>query len=336
MKSENGPDSLAFDCDGVLVDSRRSYDEAILRVTDSLTREAVGLRLPWRRAGPPLIERLRMTGGFNNDWDTTYALTVMAAAARGRGGARSARDIKSIVRRMNSIAADAARLRSPIGPRAVEAAVARANGNGGDLVKELKDRLGYPGDPPGSFLAAKFDEAYYGGALYREIYGAEPANQDGRGLIENERVLVRADDLRSLRAHFSGKMALVTGRTTVATRHTLGGLMDLFDLEASTFVGDGFRELHLGRDPSEYSKPSPLGLLKAMDSMGAASLLYVGDSGEDALMAEKARERGRSVAFVGISGDEKSRRSFFRAHGARLVLESVNELRDALRSGETG
>lgn len=315
---------IAFDCDGVLVDSSGSYDAAILHVTDSLTTEFTGIRLPWKRIGPRLVDALRLTGGFNNDWDTTYALTVLAGVAKGavgRGG--TSRELRRLV-------GEVSKLRRPLGLRAVEAVVSGCGRGQRSLAAELKAALGYPGNPPRSLLAARFDETYYGSSLYREIYAADAAFHRGRGLIENERVLVSPDTIGSLSAAFSGKMALVTGRTLVATRRTLGGLVGSFDLGASTFVGDLFSRGGPRRRGPDFSKPSPLGLFKAMDAFGRGGLLYVGDSGEDALMAERARRRGRTVKFIAVCGEDKSKVSFFESHGAERTLASVNELPGAL------
>lgn len=315
--------AVAFDCDGVLVDSRRSYDDAILRVTDSLTRELVGSRLPWRKIGPPLVDLLRMTGGFNNDWDTTYALTVLAGMAQNRGGHRDmAESLGRLVREM-------AKSRRTIGIQAVEELVSTCDRQQRSLVAGLKAELGYPGNPPGSLLATRFDETYYGAALFKELYGAESTSHDGPGLIERERVLVTPSTLADLSDAFSDRMALVTGRTLLATRHTLGDLVDCFDLEASTFVGDASRDSASGNERS-YSKPSPLGLVKAMDSFGIGGLVYVGDSGEDVLMAERAKRLGRRVVFIAVCGTDRPKRSFFKSHGAELTLASVNDLPSAL------
>src|SRR2546426_8502263 len=74
-------DVAVFDCDGVLVDTRNSYDVTTVRVVERLIGEMLGVRLLWERVAPRLIHRLRKTGSFNNDWDTTYALCLFAACS---------------------------------------------------------------------------------------------------------------------------------------------------------------------------------------------------------------------------------------------------------------
>ena len=323
MRGKGKSCAMAFDCDGVLVDSRRSYDDAILRVTDSLTWELAGCRLPWRKIGPPLVEVLRLTGGFNNDWDTTYALTILAGVAEEKRGRTE------MVEELGRLVREVAKSRRPIGIRAVEKVVSKCGRERRSTAARLKDELGYPGAPPRSLLATRFDETYYGGALFREMYGRDSTFHDGPGLIERERVLIASDTLADLSEAFSGRVALVTGRTLLATRHTLGDLVDSFDLEASTFVGDASRDSGSGSEQS-YSKPSPLGLVRAMDRFGADRLVYVGDSGEDILMAARAKRLGRRVDFIAVCGADRSKRSFFESHGAELTLASVNDLPRAL------
>ena len=59
------PEVLAFDMDGVLIDTTRSYDMCIAETVQSLTGHTVSSED---------IMTLRAAGGFNNDWDLTHQL----------------------------------------------------------------------------------------------------------------------------------------------------------------------------------------------------------------------------------------------------------------------
>ncbi|GAA0198524.1 hypothetical protein GCM10009123_02260 [Kangiella japonica] len=61
------PELLCFDMDGVLIDTSKSYDEAIKATVKSLSGETV-TQID--------IERLRSQGGYNNDWVLAQALTA--------------------------------------------------------------------------------------------------------------------------------------------------------------------------------------------------------------------------------------------------------------------
>ncbi len=59
------PQRLAFDMDGVLIDTTDSYDQCIIKTVYELSQTTV------RQQD---IETLRHAGGYNNDWDLTLAL----------------------------------------------------------------------------------------------------------------------------------------------------------------------------------------------------------------------------------------------------------------------
>jgi len=59
------PQLLAFDMDGVLIDTSASYDQCIIKTVYQLSKEDVTLSD---------IQTLREAGGYNNDWDLSLAL----------------------------------------------------------------------------------------------------------------------------------------------------------------------------------------------------------------------------------------------------------------------
>jgi len=68
-------EALLFDCDGVLIDVRNSYDAAINRTVAYI----MGKLKPRDFSGAAsqrLIYRLRRSGGFNNDWDAVYVILL--------------------------------------------------------------------------------------------------------------------------------------------------------------------------------------------------------------------------------------------------------------------
>ena len=89
-------DAVVFDCDGVLIDARRSYDATIRVVVETMVEEMTGVRLRLARAIPRLIATMRSTGGFNSDWDTTYAMTLFSLVALRRKGGQGAKGAGAI------------------------------------------------------------------------------------------------------------------------------------------------------------------------------------------------------------------------------------------------
>ncbi|HET9774173.1 MAG TPA: hypothetical protein VFP25_04220, partial [Nitrososphaeraceae archaeon] len=67
--------SIIVDIDGVLIDVRRSYNEAIKKTTRFITNhlKTYGSK---NIVSDNIISRFRQSGGFNNDTDTSYAITL--------------------------------------------------------------------------------------------------------------------------------------------------------------------------------------------------------------------------------------------------------------------
>ena len=338
-------DVAAFDCDGVLVDTRKSYDATTVRVVKRLIGEMFGVRLPWGREAPRLIHKLRKTGGFNNDWDTTYALCLFAtcsmpmrfkeALATARrlpvtpgGAVRSA--VPAVFASVNRIIVEYVNSKGQVGHSSIDRFVGETmSAVDQEICALVRAYTGYPGSPPKSRLATLFDEMYHGPVLFKELYGVGPKYFAGTSLITRDRVLVTGTDLRRLSECLGDKLAIDTGRPRKAVEYSLGDLLSFFDLDASVFIGDG----EIGREregvPHFEKKPSPASLLHVRDKLGSSNLLYVGDSAEDVMMATDVRTSSGGVTFAGVYGashDTRDQVEFFRREGVELILPSVSDL----------
>lgn len=74
-------DTVVLDCDGVLVDVRESFREAV-RETVVVVQREMGVVDPWRPAHAD-INAFKRAGGFNDDIDISIALAAVGAAGRG-------------------------------------------------------------------------------------------------------------------------------------------------------------------------------------------------------------------------------------------------------------
>jgi phosphoglycolate phosphatase-like HAD superfamily hydrolase len=341
---------MVLDCDGVLVDCRESYDAAIAVTLERLFSELFGLRLPWREQAMPLVDRLRRTGGFNNDWDTAYALALFASCSLhsegvklgGVGRARSTLNRKSLKDgEVDRLFSTVSRLLKRFeasdgesGQSGIDSFVATLSSGEKDACSSLKKLLGYPGTPPSSLLATLFDEIYHGPTLYDELYRVKPRFYRGRGLIERDRLLVTESELGLFKARFDGKLALATGRPRKAAEYSLGKLTSYFNLEASVFIGDADVPSSQDKQLVAFRKPSGLALVRARDVFETDSILYVGDSAEDLGMAKNARRSGVDVSFVatyGTSYRPREQMDFFKHGGADLIIPSLGNAVDLLK-----
>jgi len=345
-------DAIAFDCDGVLVDARRSYDVTISKVVDQILTMTLRIKLPWKQFAPRMIAQLRRIGKFNNDWDTTYALILFsvlalpAQAIRELIAKRSAngawrinysriaviRNVESIVKRFCSNSAK--------NVNAVEAVNSFVKANipskaHGSVIDVVKRQIGYPGSPPKSLLSTLFDEVYHGPNLFRQMYGVSARHYAGRGLIENERVLIKRRDLDMTKNILGrGKLAIITGRPFLAAEHVLREVLSYFDVQASLFIGDIDVNSELASKLARFRKPSGLGLTHVRMALSSDMLLYAGDSAEDVEMVENARFEEEPVLSAGIYGtsvDQSEHLEFFINRGVDLIIPSASKLPEVLR-----
>jgi len=74
-------DTVVLDVDGVLVDVRQSFREAV-RETAVVVQRDLGVTAPWRPSHAD-INAFKRAGGFNDDIDISIALAALGAAGRG-------------------------------------------------------------------------------------------------------------------------------------------------------------------------------------------------------------------------------------------------------------
>jgi len=323
-------DAVVFDCDGTLIDVRESYDATIMKTAVTMTKSFFGKTLPIEEFGGELILKIRRTGGFNSDWDITYALTLFAAAALEDSTPKgSRRGSETATGMLKQIVRDFASRQRLAGWRNVDEYLAGSRLES-TSVRDMRRYLGYPGNPLTSRLAATFDQVYYGEGLYRRVYGTSPEVGYKSGLIERERVIVSKESLRSLDEMIGGKrMAMATGRPFIAVEHTLGRLLDFFERDASVFIGDGDIFPDLAPRLSKFKKPSGESLILARRKLSSRVLLYVGDSAEDRLMVENADSPDGSILFAGVYGSsfsDKEQISYFTGADSDMVVKDVNQV----------
>ena len=91
-------------------------------------------------------------------------------------------------------------------------------------------------------------------------------------------------------------------------------------------MGNTVFHAHESRD---LAKPNPQSLIRAMKGLDSKNCLYVGDSMEDMILAQKASELGFQATFCGIYGSGKlpeTRKKMFIDQDVSMILESINFL----------
>ena len=293
--------------DGVLIDTRLSYNLAIKKTVKHVLGILNGAKTI-HSISDGILMKMRQTGGFNNDTDTTYALILASLV----GQITSTKELERLL-------FDATSHIDARGIISVERYLWTLYPR--STIERIKQKLGYPGPVGKSIVTTVFDEVFYGTELFKQRYGIYPKYYFGDGLIDNEKVVISKDTTRFLLIRFNKSIGVVSGRSKLAFEYSLQNVLSIFNKEASIFLED---------EPRKNAKPNPYGISKAMKRMLMKHAIYVGDSVEDIIMVRKAKEEmGLDVEFVGVYGASAKpmeSRKALKQNGADLVLQSVNKL----------
>lgn len=297
----NEIDAVIFDCDGVLIDVSKSYDQAILKTTqyvlENFAKINDAIDVDFK-----IIDGFKSTGGFNDEVDLTYAAIISLVAA------------KKLEKDQTSFIFDVIKNADSSGILSVEKYLE----NQVDI-SDIKKQLSYPGVHHENPLYQIFDQLFYGPELYQKLF-KNSSKFSEPGLIEQDDVILNNSLIQKLQKKFDSKIAIVTGRGKESISYSLKTLLEKFDLKNSVFLEDESREL---------AKPNPQSLLDSIKGMNSVLTLFVGDSMEDFIMAKKATDLGSKTIFCGIIGTSKNpqeKLELFEQNEAMLVLDSINLL----------
>ncbi|MEM0445646.1 MAG: HAD family hydrolase [Nitrososphaerota archaeon] len=355
-------DSVLFDCDGVLIDTRESYDNAIVESVSILFKKILNIELIGSYITPSHIYVLRATGGFNNDTDTVYILSLWLFTGLQKSRAEVLTSLDSIVNDVRNprdllskvsqiVASETGYLPHEVAPtpQPLEKAISESMRRVGSQVLSINDLeetlrevarqngfvelfdifssiLGKPGKYGQSLVETLFCDLYYGPENVRRIFEDGPFFDLGPGMYLKERVNIDESTLRWLSEKVGTKrVGIVSGRDRISTELVLGGLMRYFNRDACVFLADEYRVLG-----EIVKKPSPYGVLKAVSRMeGASSPLYVGNSAEDYFMTKSSEKYGMKASFasiIGLAPNPSDTIEFFASLGADTILWSPDDI----------
>ena len=285
-------DAVVLDVDGVLVDVADSYRRAVLESLERVYDETVD-----RDA----IQQFKDAGGFNDDWELTYAIALYLLARR----EGLDRDVDAFT---DVVAASGG------GLKGAEAVVADLL----DPAARERARAEWDTDR----LHDVFQQLYLGADLYRELEGGEPEElPEHEGFIHDEPTLVEASTIDDLTERFD--VGVVTGRPAAEAEIALSRVgLSLAD------------EFVFTMDSPEPGKPEPDALVELARRFDSEASVFVGDTLDDVRTVANAREvddrtyYGAGVLTGGLTGEEG--REKYHGVGADVVLDSVNDLPDVV------
>ena len=299
-------DSIIFDCDGVLVDIRNSYDHAINKTISAIMKELFNDEI-----GDVVTSKihfgLKSVGGFNDEVAVVYAI-VMTLAASKKSEIEFEKLIIDVIANANES-----------GINSIDDYFKDQNI---DLM-EIKSKLDYENSRKVSYLHRIFNQLFYGPELYEEIFNEKSQFYD-EPLIDLDDIVLDNNLMSKLKNRFGAKISTVTGRGKFAFSYSMKNFLEKFDMESSIFLEDR---------PLELAKPNPDSLIESISKINSKCSLYVGDSMEDLLMVQKCQQQGYDVSFCGIYGssdEPQLKYELFQKNKASFILESIQELPKAL------
>jgi HAD superfamily phosphatase len=315
-------DYIIFDIDGVLIDVKKSYNEAIKNTVQFVVRNLIKKDLK-DLITDQIILKFRQTGGFNNDTDTSYAIILALL---------SYQDLQNA--NLEKFLIDVAEHADETGIDSVEKYIKKLTSNKTfpnylKNIDKILDYLNYPGKVGDSIVSTVFDEFFYGQELFLKRYKIKSKHYFGKPLIENDRIVITDNTIRKLIERFNSKIAMVSGRSKIAAAYALDNKFYLLNEKNSIFLEDEDRK---------FTKPNPYGLKKVINKINTRNdILYCGDSVEDLIMARRAEEElnqkniitKTSIVFCGIYGCSSNKDeliSKFMEKKADIIIKSVNDL----------
>ncbi|RKS81715.1 HAD superfamily hydrolase (TIGR01548 family) [Haloarcula quadrata] len=284
-------DAVVLDIDGVLVDVADSYRRAIIESIDRVYGDTI------EKAA---VQQFKDAGGFNNDWELTYAAALFVLAGRESTVADIAAFTDAIAERGGGLDAAEAVVRDLLDDPAEDRVFDAWNR------EQLRD---------------VFQTLYLGTDRYRDIEGGEPPFT-APGYIHDEPLLVDDETLSALQDRFA--VGVVTGRPAAEADIALERVG--LDLPA---------EHRFTMDDWEEGKPHPAALQTLAERFDAERVAFAGDTLDDVTTAVNADAAdddrvyyGIGVLTGGLTGD--AGRQTFANNGASAVIESVTDLPELL------
>jgi phosphoglycolate phosphatase-like HAD superfamily hydrolase len=358
-------DAIVFDCDGVLIDIRKSYNKAAIGVVNYILKLVTGIDFPIEMVSKETIHLFKKSGGFNNDWDMVYAILlysiiclpdeiqdVIIKFVNSKKSINYSWKEKFLVlqtqinERIEDIDIEevSSRIKDDIGKFAktvdeegiisIERKLSPffPKHNVEEITTSIKLLFNYPGNVYESPISSIFEEIFSGPKLFKTIYRKKAQFFSDTGFIDEERNIITEITLERLATLINGNnFGIASGRTYSSAKYTLGNILSMFKRDSLIFFEKVEEyERKYSHEKLNLKKPKPFSLLKAAESLEPFTYaLYVGDSIEDFIMVNKANEEDNRFLSVGVYyfSDLKEMviDDFFEVK-VDIILPSVNEL----------
>lgn len=316
-------DAIIFDCDGVLIDVRKSYYNAILKTVNYIIKNLTNLNVK-DFVSSEIIYSFKKSGGYNNEWDVSYAITLFILTKLPKNileeissivnsnffkeiplckrlkiiknGIRKNRSIKIPKSIKNEIREFANRM-DYSGIASIDKVLRKSFKINEKFLKSIKKILSYPGEIEKSILKRVFEEFFYGYKIFKKFYNIKPCFYFGKkGLINNDKLIISNKLLNNILRN-NIKIGIVSGRPFISAKYSLKKIIEKINEEA-LFFSD---KIAKASKKSRIEKPNPFMLLECAKRLEPFNIaLYIGDSIEDVIMVKLANKKERKFLFAGV------------------------------------
>jgi len=304
-------DTLVFDIDGVLIDVRDSYREAVCQTVQFYFKEILRFQGSQNLINPEEVRYFKMAGGFNNDWNLTSAVILFYLMKAEENNLQNIDELRS---NKPDIKNFTTRILPP--------------GGGLDKVLDLveknwsiRDKIFNRWDK--ELITKIFKEIYAGEEYCFNIYGFNPSLIKSQGLIKKEKIIIDKKKKDFLQNYCIG---ILTGRTKREARialERLGCEDNVFDGRIIT-ADDGLE------------KPHPEGLKKLSTSLKTKLGIYVGDVWDDLIIVKNFNKEAKKIKFLSaiVLGEgfnlQNRTAELYLSEGVDLLAQDVNCVLDWL------
>ncbi|RJQ33012.1 MAG: hypothetical protein C4562_01840 [Actinobacteria bacterium] len=301
-------DGLVLDIDGVVLEVSESFRQCISQTTQYYFHQILKYQGQAKLIEPQETTLFKNAGGFNNDWDLTFAVCLFYLVKTLKFDEKNV----GILRRQAPFLQDWVRSLAP----------------GGGLKgakKSLLDNLSKKDKQQvlslwNTALIKQIFQELFGGVDYcRRLYGFDPRYIKEKGLINKEEILID----KELLSPFWPKVGILTGRTKEEVQIAVEKITIINQIDDDFIVYD---------DGNSMVKPHPDSLIKLSARMGLSRGVYIGDTVDDAkTVANYNKETGKN-SFISAAVNKDTER-FLQL--ADIVSDDINKILSFL-GGENG